>query len=297
MRPLFFSSLTVMVLAACGGPTAQQEADLAVVAEEVQETYGEARALELVWTASGFEQPEGAALAPDGGYFISNIGPGESAALDGNGYISKLNADGSVAAARFVEGLHGPAGIVVHEGVLYAADRDGVAMFDAATGAATGKVVMEGVAFLNDITVWKGDVLVSDSGTATIHKVTPGGASVFATSEGWAGINGILGDGDRLLITTMTEGKLIEVRGPETERVIAAGMVDADGVGLVPGGGYLVSSWPGEIHHVSEDGVVTLMVDTKADGILQNDLSVFGDVVIVPNWEPGTVTAWKIVRD
>jgi hypothetical protein len=38
------------------------------------------------------------------------------------------------------------------------------------------------------------------------------------------------------------------------------------------------------------------MIDTKADGILQNDLSVFGDVVIVPNWEPGTVTAWKIAR-
>ncbi len=297
MHKLIVPSLAMLLLAACGGPTREQEAELAVVADDIQEAIAGPRALELVWTASGFEQPEGAALAPDGGYFISNIGPGESGALDGNGYISKLNADGSVAAAKFAEGLHGPAGIVVHEGVLYAADRDGVAMFDAGTGAARGKLVMERVVFLNDITVWKGDVLVSDSGTATIHKVEPGGASLFASSEGWAGINGLLGDGDRLLVTTMTDGKLIAYRGPDDESLIATGMKDADGVGLVPGGGFLVSSWPGEIHHVSEDGFVTLMIDTKADGILQNDLSVFGDVVIVPNWEPGTVTAWKIVGE
>jgi len=139
-------------------------------------------------------------------------------------------------------------------------------------------------------------VLVSDSGTATIHKITPEGASVFATNAAWDGINGILGDGDRLLIATMTEGKLIGLDSASAETLIAAGMKDADGIGLIPGGGYLVSSWPGEIHHVSPGGVVSLLMDTKADGILQNDLSVFGDVVIVPNWEPGTVTAWKITN-
>ncbi len=295
MRTLIVPSVAVLVLAACGGPTPEETTELAAVAEEVETMIAEARSLELVWMASGFEQPEGAALAPDGSYFISNIGPGDSGALDGNGYVSKLKADGSLEAARFAEGLHAPTGMVVKDGVLYVADRDGVAMIDAATGASQGKVLIEGVQFLNDVTEWKGDILVSDSGTGAIHKVTPGGASPFATSADWAGINGILGDGDRLLITTMTDGKLIDMRGPGAETVIAAGMKDADGVGLVPGGGYLVSSWPGEIHHVSEEGVVTMMVDTKADGILQNDLSVFGDVVIVPNWEPGTVTAWKIV--
>jgi len=191
--------------------------------------------------------------------------------------------------ARFAVGL------AVHQSVLYAADRDRVAMFDATTGEATGKVPIEGVDFLNDMTVWKGEVLVSDSGTATIHRVRPEGASVFASSRDWQGINGILGDGERLLITTMAVGKLIELREQGLETLIATGMKNADGVGLVPGGGYLVSSWPGEIHHVGADGTVTRLVDTRADSIEQNDLSVFGDVVIVPNWKPGSVTAWKLV--
>src|SRR5690606_35093339 len=105
------------------------------------------------------------------------------------------------------------------------------------------------------------------------------GPQLLAASEGWGGINGLLGDGDRLLISTMGQGLLIEWRGEGAERVLARGMIEADGIGLVPGGGYLVSSWPGEIHYVSEDGQVTTLQDTKADGILQNDLSVFGDVV------------------
>lgn len=293
MRAILVPALAGLVLSACT-PAQPAETGLPVPEDVVPAPPSPPGSLEVLWIASGFEQPEGAALAPDGGYFISNIGPGDSGALDGNGYISRVNTDGTIANARFAEGLHAPAGLTVHDGILYAADRDGVAMIDAATGEAKGKVLMEGVAFLNDMTVLNGEVLVSDSGTATIHAVTPEGATVFASSAGWEGINGILGDGERLLVSTMNEGKLIDFRGADAERVLATGMKDADGIGLVPGGGYLVSSWPGEIHHVSDDGTVTLLVDTKADGILQNDLSVFGDVVIVPNWEPGTVTAWKI---
>jgi hypothetical protein len=293
MRAIFLPVLAGLILQACT-PVRPPDTELAVPEEVVPAPPSPPGSLEVLWIASGFEQPEGAALAPAGGYFISNIGPGEPGALDGNGYISRVNEDGSIANARFAEGLHAPAGLTVHDGILYAADRDGVAMIDAATGQARGKVMMQGVAFLNDMTVWKGDVLVSDSGTGTIHKVTPQGASVFAASGDWEGINGILGDGDRLLITTMTEGRLVAYRGPEEVSLVAAGMKDADGVGLIPGGGYLVSSWPGEIYHVGDDASVTLLIDTKADGILQNDLSVFSDVVIVPNWEPGTVTAWKI---
>lgn len=296
MRTVLLSGLVALALAACGDSRPGDTSVPPVAAPEAAEATG-SQSLEIMWTASGFEQPEGAELAPGGGYFISNIGPGEAGDLDSNGYITKLNADGTIANAKFAAGLHGPAGLVVHEGVLYAADRDGVALIDAATGEVKGKVAVEDAQFLNDMTVFGGEVLVSDSGTGTIHRITPEGAQMFAWSADWAGINGILGDGGRLLIATMTEGKLIEMRGAESETLIAAGMIDADGIGLVAGGGYLVSSWPGQIHHVSEDGTVTTLVDTKEQGILQNDLSVFGDIVIVPNWAPGTVTAWKILGE
>ena len=123
-------------------------------------------------------------------------------------------------------------------------------------------------------------------------------ATLWLEDARFGGINGVLGDGDRLLVSTMDTGSLFSVTADGTITEIATGMINADGIGLVPGGGYLVSSWPGQVHYVAEDGTVTTLIDTTGDEtpILQNDLKIFGDTVIVPNWQPGTVTAWRVVR-
>lgn len=290
-------------IAGCSGPAEPADSPDAVEAAVAEEVAAEpataasdAPRLEQLWVATGFDAPEGAALGPDGNYFISNVA-GDGSTRTGNGFISKVGTDGTVLMQRWAEGLDAPKGMAVLGDTLYVADIGQVVTFDAHNGTKLDTIAIDGAQFLNDMTVWNGEVLVSDSGTASIHRLTPEGPQLLGYSTDWAGINGLLGDGDRLLITTMTEGYLIDLHGTETENIIARGMVDADGVGLVPGGGYLVSSWPGQIHYVSEDGQVTTLQDTKADGILQNDLSVFGDVVIVPNWMPGTVTAWRVARD
>lgn len=291
-----------LLLAACSEPVSPPDAPDAVEAAIEEDAAAEpdtaaasAPRLEQLWIAEGFEAPEGAALGPDGSYFISNIA-GEGAARDGNGFISKVGTDGTVLMMRWAEGLDAPKGMVVHGDTLYVADIGQIVTFDAHNGTRRDTIAIEGAQFLNDMTVWQGDVLVSDSGTGSVHRLTGEGAELLASSEGWAGINGLLGDEDRLLITTMTDGLLIEMRSAETEEILARGMTDSDGLGLVPGGGYLVSSWPGQIHYVSQDGQVTTLQDTRESGILQNDLSVFGDVVIVPNWVPGTVTAWRVAQ-
>jgi hypothetical protein len=41
---------------------------------------------------------------------------------------------------------------------------------------------------------------------------------------------------------------------------------------------------------------VTTVLDTSAEKIFQNDLTIIGGLVIVPNWEPSTVTAWRIKK-
>lgn len=291
-----------IALSACGGsdvPADEAGAVDAAVATEAAAAPDTAAAtaprLEQLWVATGFEAPEGAALGPDGTYFISNVA-GDGSAKAGNGFVSKVDTDGTVLMLRWAEGLDAPKGMTVMGDTLYVADIDRVVTFDAHSGTQRDTFPIDGAQMLNDMTVWQDEVLVSDSGAGSIYRLTAGGPELMAASEGWAGINGLLGDGDRLLIATMAEGLLIEMRGPEDEEILARGMTNADGIGLVPGGGYLVSSWPGEIHYVSQDGQVTTLQDTQEQGILQNDLSVFGDVVIVPNWMPGTVTAWRVTR-
>lgn len=255
-----------------------------------------APALEVMWLAEGFDAPEGVALAPDGAYFISNVG-GEENSRDGIGWISKISPDGAIVAARWIEGLDSPLGMAVDNGVLYVADIDRVRTFDATSGAPGAVVAIDGAKLLNDMTVWRGEIYVADSATARIWRLPADGPVLWREGEELDGVNGLLGDGDNLLVTTMTTGSLFEATANGGWRTIATGMRDADGIGIVPeaaGGGYLVSSWPGEVWYVAKDGSTASILNTREAGILQNDLTVLDDIVIIANWEPGTVTAWRL---
>lgn len=249
-------------------------------------------ALKPAWLATGFSNPEGVAEAPDGALFISNVA-GEGEVRDGNGFISRVSKSGEVLELRFIAGLDAPKGMAVHDGRLHVADVNVVRVFDAATGAALKIVPIEGAQFLNDATVWQDAVFVSDSGTNRIWRLTDAGAELWREGDELDGVNGLLGAGGKMFVSTMTSGSLFEATTSGGWRRIATGMTNADGIGVIKSG-FLVSSWPGKIHHVSKKGAVTTLVDTTAEKIFQNDLTVIGDLVVVPNWEPGRVTAWRL---
>ena len=254
--------------------------------------------LEPLWIADSFAAPESVVVAPDGNYLVSNVGIDDGDAKNGDGFISKMSPEGKVIDRYWAAKINGPKGLAIQDGKLYASDIDVVMVFDAAEGGLGKKIPVDGAVFLNGVTAWNGAIHVSDSGTGRIHRIENGVATLWLEDARFGGINGVLGDGDRLLVSTMDTGSLFSVTADGTITEIATGMINADGIGLVPGGGYLVSSWPGQVHYVAEDGTVTTLIDTTGDEtpILQNDLKIFGDTVIVPNWQPGTVTAWRVVR-
>ena len=254
--------------------------------------------LEPLWVADSFAAPESVVVAPDGNYLVSNVGIDDGDAKNGDGFISKMSPEGKVIDRYWAAKINGPKGLAIQDGKLYASDIDVVMVFDAAEGGLGKKIPVDGAVFLNGVTAWNGAIHVSDSGTGRIHRIENGVATLWLEDARFGGINGVLGDGDRLLVSTMDTGSLFSVTADGTITEIASGMINADGIGLVPGGGYLVSSWPGQVHYVAEDGTVTTLIDTTGDEtpILQNDLKIFGDTVIVPNWQPGTVTAWRVVR-
>jgi len=251
-------------------------------------------AIEKLWVSEGFTDPEGVAQAPGGNYFISNVSGGGTD-QDGTGWISILSKDGEILEKKWVKGLDAPKGMTVHEGVLYVADISRVRRYNIETKENIGDIVIDDALFLNDATVWQGGVYVSDSRQARIYSVSDEGAAIWLESEEMlGGVNGLLGDGDRMLVSTMSSGSLFSADANASLTEIATGMTDADGIGLVEGGGFMVSAWRGDIFYVAADGVVKKLADTREEEILQNDLTVFGDTIIVPNWTPGTVTAWRI---
>ncbi|MEO1041059.1 MAG: hypothetical protein AAFX52_02095 [Pseudomonadota bacterium] len=253
--------------------------------------------LERVWVTHGFDKPEGVAIAPDGGFFVSNIS-GEIADKDGIGWISRLDSDGAVIAAQWATGFDAPKGMVVLGANLYVADIDVVRVVNVETGQHTADIDVPGAEFLNDVAVWQGHVVISDSRNATIYVINDQSAEVLVAFDQYGQLNGLLeGPDGSLLIASMEDGVLFSFDIMRQTRVLATGLNRPDGIGIAPDGSLLVSSFPGEIFHLQPAGQAFRLVDTRPSGVMQNDLSVFGDTVVVPNLEPGSVSGWRILYD
>jgi len=290
------SLIPILFLAACS-QSDPAETDLTaptppVVSAEAAPDQPALPELTQAWVATGFSAPEGVATA-DGVLYISNVA-GEGGAKDGEGWISRLSMDGEILEEKWVEGLNAPKGLGIRDGKLFVSDYDAYHVIDLQSGEIDNTYPVEGAGFLNDIAVWQGGVYLSDSGSARVFQIDVNGYKEWLADERLGGVNGLWPDGDRLLIATMDSGSLLETRGARDLTEIASGMENADGIAVLDNGSYLVSSWPGQIWHVSTDGETTELHNTADDTIYQNDLTRVGDMIIVPNWQPGTVTAWRI---
>lgn len=278
-------ALSASALAACSQP-ADAPKDTTTIALD-----GPAQ-LEEAWVTPGFSAPEGVAFDGET-LFISNVA-GEANAKDGEGWVSRVSQTGELLEEKWISGLNAPKGMAVRDGKLFVSDFDAYHVIDIASGEIENTYSVEGAGFLNDITVWQGGVYMSDSGTARIFQIDVNGYKEWLADERLGGVNGLTADGDRLLIATMSSGSLFETRGARDLTEIASGMENADGIAVLDDASYLVSSWPGQIWHVSRTGKTTEILNTQDAPVFQNDLTRVGDLIIVPNWEPGTVTAWRV---
>ncbi len=290
INPIIFAAL----LTACG-PTESPSSNNQSTQTKDADTLLSAPRLEQVWLSGGFSAPEGVAIFNDV-LLISNVA-GDATEKDGLGWISRVSKDGTVLEEKWVEGLDAPKGMAILDGILFVTDIDTIHRIDAESGELLNSIEIEGASFLNDLTVWNDTVYASDSAKASIHQVDESGSKLWMTDPQLSGVNGLLGNGNQLLVSTMSEGTLLSIKADLSVNELAIGMSDADGIAAFDDESYVVSSWPGRIWYVSAEGAVISLLDSEAENINQNDLTRVDDLIIVPNWQPGTVTAWRLVHD
>ena len=251
--------------------------------------------IEQAWVASGFSEPEG--VASDGSViYISNVA-GSASDKDGEGWISRLSMQGDVLDEKWVDGLNAPKGMAVRDGKLFVSDHDAYHVIDITSAEIEHTYPVEGAGFLNDVTVWQNGVYMSDSGSARIFQIDENGYKEWLADDRLERVNGLTADGDRLLIATMETGSLYESSGAQELTELASGMANADGIGVLDNGAYIVSSWPGQLWYVNEAGETADILNSIEAPINQNDLTRVGELIVVPNWDPGTVTAWRVSYD
>lgn len=284
MRVKWVSWLVVCAsLAACGraqetdGPAAVQPAPQLVEA----------------WRLQGLANPESVALSADGAeLYVTNV-DGEGDAKDGAGFISRVSTDGTMIERTWVSGLNAPKGVARDGGVLYVADIDEIAIVDIARGEVTRRIAAPNAQFLNDVAFVDGTALIADSGGGRIYALHDGAIAVWLEDPLLDSVNGLLPESGRIVVTTMA-GRLLSIDiATKTIEVLAEGLGDADGVARA-GDGWLVSEWPGLMHYVRADGGRETLIDSRASEIYLNDFLLVGDMLYQPNWEPSTLTAYRV---
>ena len=275
------AGLALLLLACgCGAPS--------------KENFGENRL--PVWQLSGLAEPESVAAGPDGRtLYVANVG-GEGEVKDGNGFISRVSSGGKLLERQWVTGLDAPKGAVITGGKLYVSDIDRLVEIDIASARITARHPMPGATFLNDVAIAPdGTVLVSDSGTGRIFALAGGKVSVWSADPELKSVNGLLAEPQRLVVTTM-EGKLLAIDYPSRGvKVLATGLGQADGVTPADGDNYFVSEWPGRLFRVTPQGKAQVLLDSRAREAYINDFIRVGDLIIIPSWKPGTLSAYRVI--
>lgn len=227
-----------------------------------------------VWTLGGFAQPESVVYARQQDViYVSSIN-GEGTAKDGNGFISRVSPDGKMIKREWLKGLNAPKGLAFLNGFLYVADIDELLVVDTGNGRITARHKAAGAKFLNDVAVdAAGRVYVSDTMTNTIWRLSGGKFAVMASSPKLEGPNGLLVDGERLIVGNwgVLTGKGFETSSAgylmSIDRTTAAieprfapiPFANIDGIVSDGHGGYIVSDWMhGNVYKVSATGEANL---------------------------------------
>jgi sugar lactone lactonase YvrE len=230
----------------------------------------------LLWETKGLAQPESAVEDPATGViYVSNIN-GAVMQKDGNGFISRLTADGKMLERQWVKGLNSPTGLALHDRTLYAADVDQLIEINAASGELLKRYDAKGAVFLNDVVVDdEGTVYVSDTPMNTIWRLKDGSFEPWLANDALNGPNGLLVQGNTLIVASL--GK-IQSQGQKKElgTLLAVSLDDQkvskigkgelignlDGLQAIQPGVYLVTDWAqGALYRVDAKGKVDELID------------------------------------
>jgi len=294
-----------LVLSACGGGA--PPAEPAAPAAEAHDPAAHAAPLAAGWTATdGIATPESVYYDAASGFVFSSQIAGTPDGRDGNGRIVKLGGDGHVVAADWVTGLNAPKGLRSHNGTLWTADLDEVVGIDIASGTITTRVKIDGAMFLNDVAVGgDGTVYVSDMMANKIHAVRDGKSTVFAEGEQLEWPNGLLVDGNRLIVggwgkpkpdfSTEVPGHLfaLDLQTKQKTLITPKPFANIDGVELDGRGGYIITDYlQGKVMQVSATGVARDLRTFKPGTA---DLAfVSPAVAIIPHMNENQVTAYDL---
>ena len=265
------------------------------------------------WEISeGLQAPESAYYDEASGLlFLSQIGEGGGGGRDGDGWISKLSADGKMITDKWVTGLDAPKGLRSRNGVLWVSDVDKMVSIDIATGKVLARITVPEATFLNDVATGPdGTVYVSDMLKSRVIAIKDGQCSVFLEGPEIEHPNGLLVHDGKLILggwgmeiadnfSTKTPGRLLSVdlKTKAITRITPEPTGNLDGIESDGGTGIIVTDWrAGKVFHIAADGATTVLA-TYPKGAADQAYFPKKRLLILPQMMENKLTAVELKHD
>jgi sugar lactone lactonase YvrE len=264
-----------------------------------REPVGLAAGVTRAWQAGGLKYPESIAFDPKREvFYTSNYGSGGTPEKR-TGTVARLALDGTVREADWVSGFAGPLGLDVHGDTLYVVEAGGVALVDLNANAVNGRVPCPGAVMLNDLDVApNGDVYASDSQGGAVYRVRGGTCAPWHTGWPLARPNGVLVDGDRLVVGDMADATLYLFRLADAalDAIVELPPGTVDGVERDGRGNWIATLYEGQLVRVTPTGAFEVVADTTAAGIPLADFEFVPDLglAVVPTFTGNSVIAFRV---
>jgi len=194
----------------------------------------------------------------------------------------------------WITGLNSNKGSALFKGLLYTAETSAVAIIDVDKASIVKRIPIEGAQMLNDLAVdSKGIVYVSDTRAAKVYRIEGDKPTVYL--ENMPGANGLLTVNNDLYVLTSTSFQ--KVNPDKVVTKIADGFDSGlDGIVMVGENEFIISDYHGVLYYVKTDGTKQVLLDTRANHIMSNDISYDSKtkVLYVPSFSTNCVIAYKV---
>ncbi len=225
--------------------------------------------------------------------YVSNIN-GPSHLKDGNGFISRLNSDGTIEQLKWIDSLHAPKGMSIYAGKLYVADIDRLVEIDLRRDKPVKYYPINGAVFLNDVTASKdGTIYISDSRASKIFSWKDGVSQLWFKQPDSSRTNGLLVKGKFLYVGSTTLDR-INTKNKKVQN-IANNTGGIDGVTMDKVNNLVYSNWAGRIIGRYQKKW-RLLLDTRDQSINTADIYIAKKIglLLVPTFFDNRLLAFHI---
>ena len=260
------------------------------------------------WKATGFDLPESVSWDANArAFYVSNLGK-DPVSKDGNGFISKLKADGTIDTLKWVTGLDAPKSSEVTNGKLWVTDIDRLVEIDIATGKVANSYPAPSARFLNDLAVANdGRIFIADTFGNAIYLFKDGKISEWLRDGKLVGPNGLIILGSDLIVAELGDAsqgfdklkpgnvKKIDLASKEVSDFGTADAIGGlDGIEDAGDGGvYVTDNGGGRLLKVMP-GKAAAQVAKLKPGAADFEYVAADRLFVVPQMQDGAVVAGKI---